>query len=802
MSHSRSAHKAVAVLICLTITFINSVSHAQHRNPLVSPVVYSTAGMDKVRVQRDVTYKTAGGQGLKLDIYHPENAQSGSRLPLVIFMNGVGDRAPKIKDWASYVSWARLVAVTGFAAVLYETRPNDSATDTEDLISYVRNNAATLMVDENRICVWSGSANNRIAFPLTMQESRKYIRCAVFYYGTLDSHQIRRDVPLFIARAGQDIPAFNNSIDAFIRLAASEDITLQLASYVRGRHGFDVFDDTDESRSIIKQTLDFIKFHLSKSDEAAAAPTPSRFYAAVAERGIQQGLQLYEQARKADPNAVLVQENTINALGYQLLQNQKPKEAVEVFKLNLAAYPRSANVYDSLADGYEAAGNKEMAIQFSEKTLEVLAAAGLPEEQKNNIRNSATDKLRRLKGHAPEAGHTLSRLAATASAHRFAADPEPRVYRFEGGLWFNGKTFEPRTVYSVDGVFRAEHSGQIDSTIDLRGKYVIPPFAEAHNHHFMEGTDYQSQINTYFAQGIFYAKVPNSIQKLTDPIRALFNKPGALDVIFSNGGLTATGGHPVQIYDFIAERKILPGLGKEDMKGQAYFIIDSQADLQSQWAQIKAGKPDFIKVYLEFSEEYDARKSDPKFYGRRGLDPALLPKIVARAHKDNLRVTAHVNTAADFHNALAAGVDEVAHLPLARVSEADARLAASRGVVVTTTTMSHRSTDHVTGVEDIHRHNIELLQKAGVKLAIGTDDNNRTVLDEVENLYRLKVFDNLTLLKLWTESTPQAIFPARKIGQLKEGFEASFLALDANPLEDFASVRKISVRLKQGRMIR
>ncbi|HVF90144.1 MAG TPA: amidohydrolase family protein [Blastocatellia bacterium] len=382
-----------------------------------------------------------------------------------------------------------------------------------------------------------------------------------------------------------------------------------------------------------------------------------------------------------------------------------------------------------------------------------------------------------------------------------ARGPAPRAYRFINGLWLSGGSFKARTTYSVGGVFRMSYRGKVDETIDLGGKFVVPPFAEAHTHHFMEGMDYRSLIDDYFARGIFYAMNTNSLKKLSDPIRSYFNKPEGIDVIYANGGLTATGGHPVQIYDYLAGQNILPGMSREDMKNQAYFIIDNEADLDSAWGIIKAGKPDFIKVYLEYSEEYQARKDDPKYYGKKGLDPALLPRIVARAHADGLRVAAHIDTAMDFHNALVAGVDIMAHLPLARITDADARMAASRKTIVVTTTMSHRKTDHVSGLDDINRHNLRLLHGAGVRLAVGTDDNSRTALAEAENLHRLGVFDNLTLVRLWSEASAQAIFPGRKIGLLEEGYEASFLALEGNPVDDFSNVKRIAFRFKQGHVI-
>ena len=53
-----------------------------------------------------------------------------------------------------------------------------------------------------------------------------------------------------------------------------------------------------------------------------------------------------------------------------------------------------------------------------------------------------------------------------------------------------------------------------------------------------------------------------------------------------------------------------------------------------------------------------------------------------------MQVSTHADTAADFHNAVRAGVDEIAHLPMlaqAPIAVEDARLAAERGIVVDTT---------------------------------------------------------------------------------------------------------------------
>lgn len=85
-----------------------------------------------------------------------------------------------------------------------------------------------------------------------------------------------------------------------------------------------------------------------------------------------------------------------------------------------------------------------------------------------------------------------------------------------------------------------------------------------------------------------------------------------------------------------------------------------------------------------------------------------------------------------------------------------------------------------------------------MRLAVGSDNVEDTSVLEFEQLATLGVFDKLTLLKMWAETTPRAIFPERQIGLLRDGYEASFVALNGNPLEDLSNVRRIQFRFKQG----
>jgi CubicO group peptidase (beta-lactamase class C family) len=79
----------------------------------------------------------------------------------------------------------------------------------------------------------------------------------------------------------------------------------------------------------------------------------------------------YLERRKSNPGAGVLNEDQMNRLGYQLLGRKRVTEAIEVFKLNVADFPQSSNVYDSLGEAYAAGGDKEMAIKNYQKSVEL-----------------------------------------------------------------------------------------------------------------------------------------------------------------------------------------------------------------------------------------------------------------------------------------------------------------------------------------------------------------------------------------------------------------------------------------------
>jgi CubicO group peptidase (beta-lactamase class C family) len=66
-----------------------------------------------------------------------------------------------------------------------------------------------------------------------------------------------------------------------------------------------------------------------------------------------------------------VSEAAINTIGYQLVRQKKPEDALRIFQLNVQLHPDSWNAYDSLGEAYMNHGDRELAIRNYGKSLEL-----------------------------------------------------------------------------------------------------------------------------------------------------------------------------------------------------------------------------------------------------------------------------------------------------------------------------------------------------------------------------------------------------------------------------------------------
>ena len=77
------------------------------------------------------------------------------------------------------------------------------------------------------------------------------------------------------------------------------------------------------------------------------------------------------RVHEKNPESQLANEETVNQLGYQLLGGKQSSAAIEIFRLNTELHPRSGYAFDSLAEAYLNAGDKERARANYARALEV-----------------------------------------------------------------------------------------------------------------------------------------------------------------------------------------------------------------------------------------------------------------------------------------------------------------------------------------------------------------------------------------------------------------------------------------------
>lgn len=241
-------------------------------------IVYDVAGMDAVTVSHHQ----------EIDLYHP-NGVSGP-APAVVFVTGFSDAGAqrmvgcRFKEMGAYVSWAQLVAASGMVGVTYANR---EPADVHGVLDHLQANATTLGIDRTRLAAWSCSGHGPNALSLLMQGAPYAFKCAVLCYpytldldgatGIADAARhvgfvtpcagksvddLRPDLPLFVARAGQDAgPGLNEALDRFVSKALARNLPITVVNHA-GPHAFDLFDDSDASRDVIKRILAFLQFHL------------------------------------------------------------------------------------------------------------------------------------------------------------------------------------------------------------------------------------------------------------------------------------------------------------------------------------------------------------------------------------------------------------------------------------------------------------------------------------------------------------------------------------------------------------
>ena len=235
----------------------------------------------------------------ELDFYRPD---STARAAAILFVHG-GPGPPELevppRDWPVYQGYATAAAQRGLVGVTMDhslirglDQLTAAADDVEAAVGVLR---ADPQVDPNRVALWFFSGAGLLAGEW-LDSRPDWLRCIALTYPRLatpagvdelvSAAEVigkHKDLPVLLTKVGLERGELARPVAEFVSAGGT---ALDIIDLPKGRHGFDMLDHTDESRTAVTKALDWTATQLGgQPDElpipAATIPAPTRLPAAA-----------------------------------------------------------------------------------------------------------------------------------------------------------------------------------------------------------------------------------------------------------------------------------------------------------------------------------------------------------------------------------------------------------------------------------------------------------------------------------------------------------------------------------------
>jgi len=318
-------------------------------------------------------------------------------------------------------------------------------------------------------------------------------------------------------------------------------------------------------------------------------------------------------------------------------------------------------------------------------------------------------------------------------------------------------------------------------TIDLGDATLLPGFIELHGHLAFQNVP----RDTVLRHGI------TTVRDVGGPLLAPSGGDGSLRLLTAGSIITAPGGYPIPVFG-------QPGHGH----GEVAMPVETPEEARQVVQRLVAGGAAVIKIALEPGGEAGASwsaghaASTPPPWPMPSLDIARA--VVDEAHRLGKQVSAHVAEPAGVARALAAGVDEWAHVPCEPISDELLNKAVQQGVRILTTL---DALSHCPGI----RSNVSKLASLGAHLFYGAEIAHTEIPwgIDAEELHLMVHLTGMTPLDVFRSATSKAgeVLGLAPLGTLSAGAPADIIAVRGNAFENFKPLESPDLVMSGGTII-